>query len=111
MSNLKNIGNKLFKETTELKSHEVELGIVNDIESLFDDIMKQNNKIESLSKELRSLSTKTALKIENLRKMRGQAEAKAKELGVDIDTIVAGAMFSRTNNLMKKIDRIRQIRG
>jgi hypothetical protein len=111
MSNLKNIGNKLFKETTELKSQEVKLGIVDDIESLFDDIMKQSNKIESLSKELRSASIKTAVKIENLRKMRGQAEAKAKELGVDIDTIVAGAMFSRTNNLMKKIQRIKQIRG
>ena len=31
MSNLKKIGNKLFKETTELKSHEVELGLHDDM--------------------------------------------------------------------------------
>jgi DNA repair exonuclease SbcCD ATPase subunit len=30
MSNLKKIGNKLFKETTELKSHDVELALVDD---------------------------------------------------------------------------------
>ena len=30
MSNLREIGNKLFKEATELKSHEVELALVDD---------------------------------------------------------------------------------
>jgi len=42
--------------------------------------------------------------------MRTQVEAKAKELGVDVDTVIAGAMFSRTNNIMKKIDAIRKLR-
>ena len=34
MSNLKNIGNKLFKETTELKSHDVELALVDDAKKI-----------------------------------------------------------------------------
>ena len=89
--------------------HKVELALVDDIETLFDDVIKQNNKIESLAKELRSISIKTAVKIEEMLKIRTQVEAKAKELGVDPDTILATAMFSRTNNIMKKIEKIKQV--
>lgn len=88
----------------------IELALVDDIETLFNDVIKQNNRIESLAKELRSVSVKTAVKIEQMRKMRTQVEAKAKELGVDPDTIIATAMFSRTNNIMKKIDQIKKLR-
>ena len=94
----------------ELKSEKIELGLVDDIETLFDDVMKQNNRIESLSKELRSVSVKTAVKIEKMRKLRSKVEATAKELGVDVDTIIANAMFSRTNNIMKEIEKIRKIK-
>ena len=87
----------------------IELALVDDIETLFNDVIKQNNRIESLAKELRSVSVKTAVKIEQMRKMRTQVEAKAKELGVDPDTIIATAMFSRTNNIMKKIDQIKKL--
>ena len=93
-----------------VRGEKVELGLVDDIETIFDDVVKQNDKIESLAKELRSVSVKTAVKIEKMRKMRTQVEAKAKELGVDVDTVIAGAMFSRTNNIMKKIDAIRKLR-
>jgi phage shock protein A len=89
----------------------VELALVDDIETLFKDVTKQNDKIESLAKELRSVSIRTAVKIEQMRKMRTQVEAKAKELGVDPDTIIATGMFSRTNNIMKKIDLIKKLRG
>ena len=89
----------------------VELALVDDIETLFDDVMKQNNKIESLAKELRSVAVKTAVKIEKMRKLRTQVETKAKDLGVDVDTIIAGAMFSRTNNIMKAIDKIKTLRA
>ncbi len=89
----------------------VELALVDDIETLFDDVMKQNNKIESLAKELRSVAVKTSVKIEKMRKLRSQVEAKAKELGVDADTIIVTGMFSRTNNIMKAIDQIKTLRG
>jgi len=101
---LKRINEYLAKQ----EPKKVELGLVDDIETIFDDVVKQNDKIESLARELRSISIKTAVKIEKMRKMRTQVEAKAKELGVDVDTIIAGAMFSRTNNIMKKLDAIRK---
>lgn len=89
----------------------IELALVDDIETLFKDVIKQDDKIESLAKELRSVSIKTAVKIEQMRKMRTQVEARAKELGIDPDTIIATAMFSKTNNIMKKIDLIKKLRG
>ena len=93
----------------ELKSEKIELGLVDDIETLFKDVITQDERIESLAKELRSISIKTAVKIEKMRKMRTQIESKAKELGVDVNEIIAGAMFSRTNNIMKKIDQIKSL--
>ena len=103
----KTISKMLFSNQEPQK---IELALVDDIETLFKDVIKQNDKIESLAKELRSVSVKTAVKIEQMRKMRTQVEAKAKELGVDPDTILAGAMFSRTNNIMKKIQKIKTLR-
>ena len=47
MSNLKEIGNKLFKETTELKSQEVELAVG-------DDLRRMSSKIDTLRKKLDS---------------------------------------------------------
>lgn len=93
----------------DLKSDKVELGLVDDIETLFKDVITQDDRIESLAKELRSISIKTAVKIEKMRKMRSQVESKAKELGVDVNTIIASAMFSRTNNIMKRIDQIKNL--
>ena len=93
-SNIEKVYSKLPK--IELATQKVELGLVDDIETIFDDVVKQNDKIESLAKELRSVSVKTAVKIEKMRKMRTQVEAKAKELGVDVDTVIAGAMLELT---------------
>ena len=65
-SNIQKVYSKLPKQ--ELSAHKVELGLVDDIETIFDDVVKQNDKIESLAKELRSVSVKTAVKIEKMRK-------------------------------------------
>ena len=56
MSNLKEIGNKLFKETTELKSHEVELGISED--------MKRGEKIANALKSVSNAFSKEFIDIE-----------------------------------------------
>jgi len=48
MSNLRKIGNKLFKETTELKSHEVEL---KNISQLNENIKTANSLINKAEKE------------------------------------------------------------
>ncbi len=56
MSNLKKIGNKLFKETTELKSQDVELGISEDI--------KRGEKIARALKDVSNAFSKEFLDIE-----------------------------------------------
>ena len=56
MSNLKSIGNKLFKETTELKSQEVELGISED--------MKRGEKIANALKSVSNAFSKEFIDIE-----------------------------------------------
>ena len=56
MSNLKKIGNKLFKQTTELKSHEVELGISED--------MKRGEKIANALKSVSNAFSKEFIDIE-----------------------------------------------
>lgn len=92
-----------------LKNQKVDLSLVADIDALFRDVHKNEQQIENLSKELRSISVKTAVKIEKMLALRKQFEAKAKELGVDPDTILATGMFSFSNNLMKKIDKIKNL--
>ena len=112
MSTKKRVFKKLAEESkTELSAQKVELALVDDIETLFNEVSKNYNKIEGLAKELRSVSVKTSVKIEKMRKIRTQVESKAKELGVDVDTIIASAMFSRTNNMMKAIEKIKTLRG
>jgi len=56
MSNLKKIGNKLFKESTELKSQDVELGISEDI--------KRGEKIARALKDVSNAFSKEFLDIE-----------------------------------------------
>jgi hypothetical protein len=67
MSKLKKIGNKLFKETTELKSHEVELGISEDI--------KRGEKIARALKDVSNAFSKEFLDIEKkINNLRGNLD-------------------------------------
>jgi hypothetical protein len=81
MSNLKNIGNKLFKEATELKSHDVKL-------NMMDDIVKADNQARAsqrnLSKIIQNLETdaKNSKKKHDLVvRLSEKALSIAKELG------------------------------
>ena len=108
MSNLKNIGNKLFKETTELKSHDVELGISQDLKSavksfqgtvktgqkVIDSAKKVNiaiRKIESDAKFYNKYKKITYGDLsDNVKYIQGlmnKAESAAKELGIDEEGI------------------------
>lgn len=102
---LKRINQYLAKQ--EVKK--LKLSIVNEIDTLFREVVKNETTIENLSKELRSVSIRTAVKIEKMRKLRDEFNTKAKELGVDPDTVIASGWFARTNNLMKAIQQIKKI--
>ncbi len=104
MSNLKKIGNKLFKQSTELKSHDVELGISQDLKSAsksFQGNIKTGQKVIDSAKKVNIAIRKVLSdsqfydkykKItysnlsDNVKYIQGlmdKAESVAKELGVD----------------------------
>jgi DNA repair ATPase RecN len=89
MSNLKNIGNKLFKETTELKSQEVKLGAIDDLR---DDYKRIASKAVPLKKIIQKASNDLSRVSDDLDSLQSKAkklEEIAKELGAP--NIVKGA--------------------
>ena len=61
MSNLKKIGNKLFKQTTELKSHDVELGTIEDaIKQKQKEAERLSNKVNGYAANARDVSSAIA---------------------------------------------------
>ena len=98
MSNLKNIGNKLFKKATELKSHEVELkntnlsaegisSILTESKSIFKNIeksSKESRKIVSMFKK--NISSVAELKRRYLSNKK-QISSIKKSLNKNFDTI------------------------
>ncbi len=89
MSNLKKIGNKLFKEATELKSHEVELGISED--------MKRGEKIANALKSVSSAFSKEFLDIEK----------KINNLRFNLDTGgLEKAYLTPAKNIKKELDKL-----
>lgn len=81
MSNLKNIGNKLFKETTELKSQEVRL-------NMMDDIMKADSQAKASQRSLSKIVQNLEIDAKNAKKkhdlvirLSEKALSIAKELG------------------------------
>lgn len=114
MSNLKNIGNKLFKQTTELKSHEVELArkapsILNDLNKLNNKLIKSESKISS-----EFLSYKKAW--QNFQDTIKDVEAERKRLEGDIAEINQAAMdlgvdFDSVKGLKEAQDMSRRLDG
>lgn len=114
MSNLKNIGNKLFKQTTELKSHEVELArkapsILNDLNKLNNKLIKSESKISS-----EFLSYKKAW--QNFQDTIKDVEAERKRLEGDISEINQAAMdlgvdFDSVKGLKEAQDMSRRLDG
>lgn len=101
MSNLRKIGNKLFDKKIELKSHEVELGISQDLEkslnkhkqqrknidngldSWYSDLFKVRDRFAKIEGEYRSFNSS----ISDLKKYIEEAEAMAKDIGISPSAI------------------------
>jgi hypothetical protein len=98
MSNLKNIGNKLFKETTELKSHEVELGVADAVMLIKTDAKsKINSAANNISKAVKEFDS-------FLNKIK-QAE---KDLGIDLSKEYSeiNKSMTKAKQLLKKTDSL-----
>lgn len=104
MSNLRKIGNKLFKKTTELKSHEVELGLSDDLKKIVsesDKITKDINKysndlsklyrqVVDLSDDFNKINDKRSVEVKNAKSilkeintLLDKTQSQAKELGIE----------------------------
>jgi len=92
MNTLKTVYSKLFKEETQLASHEVELGLLDELNSLNNqgEALRQgvnkfysiNNQLIAYAKEERSKFAKYLTASE---KLIQTSQNKAKELGIDIN--------------------------
>jgi len=118
MSNLKNIGNKLFKESTELKSHDVELGIVQDlmdairdhkkqrsivdnsIDRWYNDLFKVRDKFPKVINENKKFKTATFI----LEKALEGLEEVAKEVGVNPNSLDGYKLGNALLNTSKDVD-------
>ena len=88
----KNVFNKLFK--TELGTHKVELGVVQDAEKAITEYFKStdtaNSKIKGAIASLREADTFVKQSIDRsniLLKLKSEIEKQAKDLGIDVNNI------------------------
>ena len=89
MSTLKSVGNKLFK--TELESHKVELGLIDDIRKIEIEANKaEDSAVSEISKALGSLDSgiklldKAILNSKEVLAQIDKAKVMAKDLGVEL---------------------------
>ena len=106
MSNLKSIGNKLFKQSTELKSQDVELGLIDDIKSE----MKQANAgaISAIDLAFKAIPlAEKSLKLnKNLFKKIQITKKSAIELGASDILKVLQKQETQINSNIKEVEKL-----
>jgi hypothetical protein len=107
-NNIEKVYNKLPKKVN-LKNHKVDLAKTDELDNLFFDIVSMDEEIDNIYSDLRSVSTNTNVVIEEFKKIANEIKQSAEELGVDFETIVPSAYFSRINNISKKTEAIKSL--
>lgn len=104
MSTLKSVGNKLFK--TELESHKIELGLIQDFDKLFETSLSTVQKTEpdyklivDNSRKLNSEILKAEDLINEAISIFNKLEKNSKDLGIEIPSEVLGKR-GRLNNFL-----------
>lgn len=104
MSNLKNIGNKLFKETTELKSHDVNLGLIQDAESKIKESDALYREVENnVASILKAAANKASAAIAPMSKLRVELFKARREIKEAADKM--GFMSSEVKSLINKLSK------
>jgi hypothetical protein len=93
MNTLKTVFGKLFKEeTTNLASHEVELGMIQDYENKIELFRKENqqvvdliNKVSAFKSQFKALDKKLMADFDKLKNEGDNIWKKSKELGLETD--------------------------
>jgi len=105
MNTLKTVFGKLFKEETQLASHEVELNAVVELQKgaakIGGQILSLEMDILSKANDMKKLSTQ----YENFIKQFREFEVKAKELGIDAVANQAKESVDFYNEKIKRADR------
>jgi hypothetical protein len=92
MNTLKTVFSKLFKEETQLASHEVELGMIQDFENRIELFRKENqqvieliNKVSAFKSQFKALDKKLIADFDKLKNEGDNIWKKSKELGLETD--------------------------
>jgi succinate dehydrogenase flavin-adding protein (antitoxin of CptAB toxin-antitoxin module) len=101
MNTLKTIFSRLFKEETQLSSHDVELGTLKDLETDVVEMQYGIKKIKELKKEIKSVYDNTMKKVDT--DLSGYS-VKAKEVGVDPEKTEA---FKKLQELKKELESLK----
>tara|TARA_R110002073_G_scaffold329111_1_gene511099 strand:- start:412 stop:744 length:333 start_codon:yes stop_codon:yes gene_type:complete len=108
-NNIEKVYSKLPLKKHYFRKHKIDLGKIDELDSLFSDILIRDEEIDAIYSELRRSATQTNVLIEDFNKISEEIRESANELGVDYDTIVPSAYFSRINNISEKTDSIKQL--
>jgi|21_taG_2_1085346.scaffolds.fasta_scaffold13971_3 predicted nucleic acid-binding Zn-ribbon protein len=89
MNTKKAVYNKLFSKKTELKTHKVELGLIDDIRKLNDDFakifsedLKLRTEMSKLNRKAKDLDKLYKSKVNNAKKIANEATKKINDLGL-----------------------------
>ncbi len=92
MNTLKTVFGKLFKEETQLASHEIELGMIQDFENKIELFRKENqqvvdliNKVSAFKSQFKALDKKLMADFDKLKNEGDNIWKKSKELGLETD--------------------------
>jgi hypothetical protein len=114
MNTLKTVFGKLFKEETQLASHEVELGLMDDLNkaiaegskneaSYYSDFKLELNKVIDTA---RKIEVKYNVLLSNINEPIFQMEKQAKELGLDIKSTPA---YKKSQDTIKAIEGRKEV--
>jgi succinate dehydrogenase flavin-adding protein (antitoxin of CptAB toxin-antitoxin module) len=101
MNTLKTIFSRLFKEETQLSSHDVEFGSLKELETDVVEMQFGIKKIKELKKEIKALYDSTMKKVDT--DLSGYS-VKAKEVGVDPEKMNA---FKKLEELKKELESLK----
>jgi hypothetical protein len=113
MNTRKTVYNKLFKEETKLATHEVELGLLDDLNSLNNQgegLRQGINKLYTLRSEMISYTKDERNKLVKYlgaaEKLMLNAENKAKELGINLND---NAAYKSSKSRLVEINNVNKI--
>jgi succinate dehydrogenase flavin-adding protein (antitoxin of CptAB toxin-antitoxin module) len=101
MNTLKTVFGKLFKEETQLASHEVELGTLKNLETDVVEMQYGIKKIKELKKEIKAVYDNTMKKVDT---DLNDYNVKAKEVGIDPEKTEA---FKKLQELKKELENLK----